>query len=325
MKLAPLSFEESTGKPGKVLSSCDLRLVVQNTFLKAEADCEECQLEDETPAQRIQRAKTSPADFVGVALGEDDAELSTEDESDMLKHSSAPAILGDSSECNSVPSKKAENALPLLPAGTSMLPFLACMSGERWPESLIDQLSSKGDAPGATIQMRVSMVPRPFGNATTSTISDLDDSSSKHSRETRTSLMLRNIPNDYSRDGFMSLLDSEGFRGRYDFLYLPIDFQRKASLGYCFVNCVAPEDAQRLIEHFDGFDRWSVGSRKVCEVKWGEPLQGLQPHLERFRNHSVMHHAVPDEFKPVWLRHGMRTPFPCPTRKLRPPQVQGKK
>merc|ERR1719379_1114593 len=108
------------------------------------------------------------------------------------------------------------------------------------------QLSNKGEALGAALQMKVSMVPRPFGNATTprpfanattSTISDLSDSLLEHSAETRTSLMLRNIPNDYSRDGFMRLLDMEGFRARYDFLYLPIDFQRKASLGYCFVNC----------------------------------------------------------------------------------------
>ena len=30
----------------------------------------------------------------------------------------------------------------------------------------------------------------------------------------------------------MAMLDNEGFEGKYNFLYLPIDFQSRACLGY---------------------------------------------------------------------------------------------
>merc|ERR1719161_2172719 len=98
----------------------------------------------------------------------------------------------------------------------------------------------------------------------------------------RTTLMLRNIPNDYTRDMLLDLLDSKGFVARYDFLYLPVDFKRMAGLGYAFVNCVAQADAERMMDKFHGFMDWRFNSAKVCEVVWGEPLQGVQAHIDRY-------------------------------------------
>merc|ERR1740120_413238 len=59
----------------------------------------------------------------------------------------------------------------------------------------------------------------------------------------RTTIMLRNIPNDYTRDMLLELLDSEGLASLYDFVYLPSDFKRWQGLGYAFVNMVSHEDA----------------------------------------------------------------------------------
>ena len=42
----------------------------------------------------------------------------------------------------------------------------------------------------------------------------------------------RNIPNNYTREMFLELLDRHGFAGRYDFAYLPCDFYRDANLGH---------------------------------------------------------------------------------------------
>ena len=36
-----------------------------------------------------------------------------------------------------------------------------------------------------------------------------------------------------------------------------------------------------------------------------------------------MHKDVPDEFKPIIFRAGIRVPFPPPTKRVRPPRSKG--
>lgn len=138
----------------------------------------------------------------------------------------------------------------------------------------------------------------------------------------RTTIMLRNLPNHFTRDLLIELLDSEGFNAKYDFVYLPTDFKNWAGFGYVFVNFLTPEGASEAAQHFRGF-RWSGSSRKVCDVVWSGPQQGLDAHVERFRNSPVMHESVPDIVKPVLFRGGARVAFPSPTKRVRMPRVRG--
>lgn len=138
-----------------------------------------------------------------------------------------------------------------------------------------------------------------------------------HSGEARTTVMLRNMPNNYSRKMLIELMDSEGFAGQFDFVYLPIDFETKACLGYAFINMIDSASAMRFWQVFDGFCRWAIPSRKVSGVSWSGPHQGLEAHVERYRNSSIMSDSTPDEYKPAIFRNGVRIPFPVPTRKLR--------
>lgn len=140
--------------------------------------------------------------------------------------------------------------------------------------------------------------------------------------EEMTTVMLRNIPNDYTRAMLLEEMDSLGLRGTYDFVYLPIDFHRKSSLGYAFVNFNRHEDAVLGKERLHGFSEWRVSSQKVCSVCWGEPLQGQSAHIERYRSSPVMHPEVPDEFKPIIFKDGVRASFPPPTKRLRPPRAK---
>lgn len=49
--------------------------------------------------------------------------------------------------------------------------------------------------------------------------------------DARTTVMLRNVPSNYTRAMLLGMLDDEGFSGCYDFLYLPVDFNSGACLG----------------------------------------------------------------------------------------------
>mmetsp|Transcript_38842 Transcript_38842/g.89700 ORF Transcript_38842/g.89700 Transcript_38842/m.89700 type:complete len:414 (-) Transcript_38842:483-1724(-) len=134
-----------------------------------------------------------------------------------------------------------------------------------------------------------------------------------------TTVMLRNLPNRYTRKMFLRMLDLHGFRLDYDFLYLPIDFKHRVNLGYAFVNMASHESAVRLKETLDGFKDWAFDSQKVCEAVWASPHQGLAPNIERYRNSPVMHDSVSDEFKPLLFKAGTRVAFPRPTKAIRAP------
>lgn len=135
-----------------------------------------------------------------------------------------------------------------------------------------------------------------------------------------TTIMMRNVPRHFSRDGLRLLLDSEGFSGKYDFIYLPKDFRTSVVRSFAFVNFVSPVDAEQFREHFTRFRRWGVATGKTCNVSWARPdQQGLRANIERFRNSSVMHRSVAEECRPLLLVAGIPTTFPKNTKKLWPP------
>jgi len=138
----------------------------------------------------------------------------------------------------------------------------------------------------------------------------------------KTTVMLRNLPNNYTRDMLLHLVDTHGFSGSYDLIYMPTDFTSNVGLGYAFINFVSTEEASRFWSKFQGFSDWEVASKKVCEIGWSSVLQGLQPHIDRYRNSPVMHDSVPDEFKPVLFSNGERVRFPSPNKSLRAPRIR---
>lgn len=141
--------------------------------------------------------------------------------------------------------------------------------------------------------------------------------------EWRSTVMLRNMPNNYTREMLLELIDAMGFEACYDFAYLPIDFKSQAGLGYAFINFINSAEAQRCFDDFEGFSDWKVPSEKVCTVTWGSPYQGFEAHVERYRNSPVMHHSIPDEWKPVLFdSEGLRAAFPPPTKAIKTPKVR---
>ncbi|XP_052203037.1 protein terminal ear1-like [Diospyros lotus] len=141
-----------------------------------------------------------------------------------------------------------------------------------------------------------------------------------------TTVMIRNIPNQYRRDMFLRFLDvlclqhnqlaaaaaGESYfeppRLAYDFVYLPMDFRRGDNLGYAFVNVTTAKAARKVEEILQNY-RWgtfedSTGeireSRKICAVNWAR-IQGMDQLTKRFRNSNFFCHDegyLPATFSP---------------------------
>eukprot|EP00762_Andalucia_godoyi_P002259 ANDGO_07489.mRNA.1 Protein MEI2-like 1 len=102
----------------------------------------------------------------------------------------------------------------------------------------------------------------------------------------RTTVMLRNIPNKYTRDMLLEDLDMQ-FRCTFDFLYLPMDFQNDCNMGYAFLNFIAPTTIVPFFQAFHG-RRWNrFNSEKIAEVTYAK-IQGKQALIEHFKKSNVM-------------------------------------
>jgi len=142
--------------------------------------------------------------------------------------------------------------------------------------------------------------------------------------ETRTTVMLKDIPGDLSRNILVQVMTARGFMGCYDMVYVPIDFKTGLNHGYGFVNLASPSMAYRFFGTFNGFDCWPDNAGRPCTVSWGTVLQGLSSHVAHYRNSPVMHTSVLDDYKPAIFGHdGQRLAFPAPTKKLRAPRIKG--
>ncbi|KAB8253957.1 meiosis protein MEI2 [Aspergillus pseudonomiae] len=98
--------------------------------------------------------------------------------------------------------------------------------------------------------------------------------------DVRTTIMLRNIPNKIDQTMLKAIVD-ETSRGKYDFMYLRIDFANNCNVGYAFIN-------------FEDFVNVRAGrtwncfnSDKVAEVSYAT-IQGKDCLVQKFRNSSVM-------------------------------------
>ncbi|CAK0891876.1 unnamed protein product [Prorocentrum cordatum] len=134
---------------------------------------------------------------------------------------------------------------------------------------------------------------------------------------TRTTVMMRNVPYMWTREKLLALLDSKGFAKKYDFVYVPIDFETTHTRGYCFVNLTSPSHVEPFFETFGGFCDWQCEAcRKECQVCWSE-TQTLHSNILRYKDSNVMSPSVPDAYKPIILKDGVRIPFPQPARECR--------
>jgi RNA recognition motif-containing protein len=136
--------------------------------------------------------------------------------------------------------------------------------------------------------------------------------------DSRTTIIVKNLPEGCTHNELHRILDEVGLGGLYNFIYVPFDFKKNIVLRYGFVNFEQHTQAVKAMASLDGFSGWAVDSEKGCEVEWGGAQQSLQANIERYRNSPLMHVSVPDEYRPVVFKRGVRVAFPAPTRVVKP-------
>jgi len=138
---------------------------------------------------------------------------------------------------------------------------------------------------------------------------------------TFTTVMLKNLPGEYSREMLLELLNEQGFEAKYNFVYRPADFKKKTWLGYAFVNLIDHDHAERFMQHFEGFADWKLDEEQPkAETRWGQH-HDKKKHIERYRDSPLMHPSVPDAYKPVVFEDGEQKPFPLPRKRLQAPRA----
>lgn len=131
-----------------------------------------------------------------------------------------------------------------------------------------------------------------------------------------TTVMLRNIPNKYTRDMLVAQLN-EQLRGQFDFVYLPIDFKNRCNVGYCFINFRTIEVRERFVEAFNGVEVRKclpgLNSKKIAEVAPAR-VHGLDDNVKRLKNSPVMNELVghPEWMPLIFDEDGAELPFPVP-------------
>ncbi|KAF7545906.1 hypothetical protein G7Z17_g8797 [Cylindrodendrum hubeiense] len=117
-------------------------------------------------------------------------------------------------------------------------------------------------------------------------------------------IMLRNIPNKVDQAMLKRIIDESSW-GKYDFMYLRIDFANDCNVGYAFINFVDPLDIIDFV-NARGNQRWNCfKSDKVAEISYAT-IQGKDCLVQKFRNSSVMLEA------PHYQLAGQEESFPEP-------------
>eukprot|EP00928_Gymnodinium_smaydae_P070280 TRINITY_DN54152_c0_g1_i1.p1 TRINITY_DN54152_c0_g1~~TRINITY_DN54152_c0_g1_i1.p1 ORF type:complete len:503 (+),score=82.27 TRINITY_DN54152_c0_g1_i1:81-1511(+) len=139
----------------------------------------------------------------------------------------------------------------------------------------------------------------------------------------RTSLTIQNLPAAFNRESLTRFLNGHGLKGKYNFVYVPANLRSQINFGYSFVNFVSVGAALECMERLDGCEDWGVPTDKVCAIAWSDKMQGLECHIERYRNSPVMHKSVEDQFRPaIYDLEGRRLPFPEPTAEIKEPKLR---
>jgi len=105
------------------------------------------------------------------------------------------------------------------------------------PSSSVSDLTLSGDIDESPIRK-----DRPLSNICAHNVSK----TMPPDTDSVTTIAIRNLPFNVTREELLQAVDASGFRGLYDFVYLPHKFKQHRNLGFAFINFVNVEVAQHF-------------------------------------------------------------------------------
>jgi len=161
-----------------------------------------------------------------------------------------------------------------------------------------DQLGNDTEAePAESVSHRGNSVPRTASLG--QTVNEANDDNAPI-----TTVMLGNIPCQYTQGSLLRELDEMGFADKCAFFYLPIDTRSKTCVGYALVDFPDPAEACRFLSTFKDYRfRRHQGDKGalVCPAR----IQGLWNNVRHFSSRAVLH-ARDCEHRPLVFQNGFR-------------------
>jgi len=145
-------------------------------------------------------------------------------------------------------------------------------------------------------------------------------------------LMVRNLTPDLTQPEFVQHLMNGGYRGLFDFIYMPMNrgrgnrglfdnLQGRGNFGYAFVNFGSHTIAAQVMARLQDSEKGDP----LCSLEWTavwSTCQGFEANIDRYRNSPLMHHVVPNDAKPsVYDSWGNLATFPTPTKTIPKPRI----
>ena len=112
-------------------------------------------------------------------------------------------------------------------------------------------------------------------------------------KDTRTTIMIKNIPNKFGRDLLLSTID-QNFKGTYDLFILPTDGNKNKNFGYSFINFTSCYYIPFFYYMFNGKKWSSTNSQKICEITYSK-VQGRDNLVAHYPNKIIHFNAVTNQ------------------------------
>ena len=108
----------------------------------------------------------------------------------------------------------------------------------------------------------------------------------------RSTIMIKNIPNKFTREKLLELID-KNFTGTYDLFILPKDGNKNRNFGYAFINFISSYSIPYFFYVFNGKKWINTNSKKVCEITYSK-IQGRNELISHYPNKIIYFNNVLD-------------------------------